>query len=124
MEVIVAVLILSVVMIALLQIKSNNIFLLDKSKENSKYYDFALASMDLAKSGKINKKIYLDAEYDFKKDDIRREFKDIKIEVKGDKIDKTSIKLDSINFNIISYETMYNIDNKIKKKLYSFKLEL
>ena len=49
MEVIIAVMILSVVMVALLQIKTENIFLISKTNERVKLNEYVQLSIDLKK---------------------------------------------------------------------------
>ena len=48
MEVIISVVILSVVMITLLKIKSDNIYLVSKSEQKSKFNDYILMAIDFS----------------------------------------------------------------------------
>lgn len=125
MEVLIAVTILSIVMISLLQIKSDNIFLVSKVDEKVKFNDYILLSIDLDKAESRNQNIFLDRKYDFSDDEIRRELKTIKVKQKDKKIKTQKIKdVDDFNLNIITYATSYSLDDKIKKNIYTFKLEL
>lgn len=65
-EVIIAIVILSVVMIALLKIKSENIFLVSKSNENTKANEYILLAVDF-KDEILNKNedIFLDKKYQY-----------------------------------------------------------
>ena len=125
MEVLIAVTILSIVMLSLLQIKSDNIFLVNKVDEKVKLNDYILLSLDLDKVDSRNQNVFLDRKYDFSNDTIRKELKTIKVKQKDKKIRTKSFKeAVDFNLNIITYSTTYSIDDKIKKNIYTFKLEL
>lgn len=123
-EVIISVAILSFVMITLLQMKSNNIFLLEKSNEKTQLVDYVLLAGDIEDSSKkTNKSVYLDKLTQFKNDDIRRELKEIKIEIKDKELDKLEIKEDGLNIKIKTYAREYKIEEDIKKSIYSWEFE-
>lgn len=123
-EVIISVAILSFVMITLLQMKSNNIFLLEKSNEKTRLVDYILLAGDIENSSKqTNKSVYLDNLTQFKNDDIRREIKEVKIEIKDKELDKLEIKIDGLNIKIKTYVREYKIEEDIKKSLYSWEFE-
>ena len=124
MEVIIAVVMLSVVMITLLQIKSDSIFLVSKSNEQSKLIDYIQLVANIDNEDKKNENIFLDKVYNFKNDDIRREFKDIKIKVKSEQVDSKDYRINSVNFKIITNANSYSIGDNIKKNIYTFKIEL
>ncbi|APW64569.1 MULTISPECIES: type IV pilus modification PilV family protein [Arcobacteraceae] len=124
MEVIIAIIMLSVVMLTLLQVKSDNIFLVTKSKEKSVFQDYIQTAININEKDNINENRYLGKLYTFKNDDIRRELKDIKIKVKKEEVDTASFKNDVVNFSITTYETSYSIEDDIKKNMYSFKIKL
>lgn len=124
MEVIIAVVMLSVVMITLLQIKSDSIFLVSKSYEQSKLIDYIQLVANIDNEDKKNENIFLDKVYNFKNDDIRREFKDIKIKVKSEQVDSKDYRINSVNFKIITNANSYSIGDNIKKNIYTFKIEL
>jgi prepilin-type N-terminal cleavage/methylation domain-containing protein len=126
MEVIISIVILSVAMIALLQIKSENIFLVSKSNENTKANDYILLSIDF-RDEILNKNedIFLDKKYTYLNDNVRKELKDIKISIKDDKIESNSIQSNLNNINTTIFSRTYSLENSnIKKKIYSFKIEL
>ena len=123
-EVIISVAILSFVMITLLQMKSNNIFLLEKSNEKTQLVDYVLLAGDIEDSSKkTNKSVYLDKLTQFKNDDIRRELKEIKIDIKDKELDKLEIKEDGLNIKIKTYAREYKIEEDIKKSIYSWEFE-
>ena len=81
MEVIIAVSILSVVMVTLLQIKSDNIFILSKSNEKSQLRDYVNIASSLNSTSNRNENLLLDKTYSFKSDELRRELKDVKVKI-------------------------------------------
>lgn len=130
-EVIIAVSILSVVMVALLQIKSDNIFLISKSNNQSKLNDYIQLSVDFKKVNKEKKESkdeikeeYLDKKFAFDNDDVRKELKEIKIEIKEGKENEDKIDTNTKALNITTYSRTYSLDDKIKKKIYNFEIEL
>ena len=126
MEVIIAIVMLSVVMIALLKIKSENIFLVSKSNENTKANEYILLAVDF-KDEILNKNenIFLDKKYQYSNDDVRRELKDIKISIKDEKLESESIDNGFNSININTFSRTFTLENSnIKKKIYSFKIEL
>lgn len=124
MEVIIAVMMLSVVMVTLLQVKSDNIFMMSKSNEKSVFLDYILLAINIEEKNDINKNIFLDKLYRFENDEIRKELKSIKVKVKAEKLDTKSYDNDIIDLNIITYSTSYSIGDDKKKNIYTFKIEL
>lgn len=124
MEVIISIVMLSVVMLTLLQIKSDNIFLVSKSAEKSKLVEYIQLVVNMSNEDKKNENIFLDSVYKFKNDEIRREFKDIKIKVKSEQVDSRDYSINNTNFKIITNENSYSIENNLKKNIYTFKIEL
>lgn len=125
MEVIIAISILSFVMVTLLQIKSENIFLISKSEEISKNSEYLLAAINLNEVNQRNENLFLDRNYSFDNDDLRKEFKDKKIKIKDEKLKTDTIDNDYMKLNLTTYTTTYKLDNSnSSKKIYSFKLEL
>lgn len=126
-EVVIAVSILSVVMVSLLQIKSDNIFLISKTNDQSKLNDYIQLAVDFKKinqENQENEEIFLDKKFTFENDDIRKELKDIKVKIREEKENASKIDTDSQSLNITTYSRVYSIDNSIKKKIYNFKIEL
>ena len=127
MEVIIAVMILSVVMVALLQIKTENIFLISKTNERVKLNEYVQLSVDLKKVNEESSEdieLFLDKKYPFVNDDIRKELKEIKVDIKKKKEDEYKIETPSENLNVTIYSRTYSINEDIKKKIFNFKFEL
>ena len=125
MEVIIAIVILSVVMVALLKIKSENISIVSKSEQKIKLNEYILLAIDFKdKIENKNEDISLE-KYKYENDDLRKELKDIKVSIKDEKIDTRTIMNGSNNINVTTYSRTFSLENSdIKKKLYSFKIEL
>ena len=127
MEVIIAVMILSVVMVALLQIKTENIFLISKTNERVKLNEYVQLSVDLKKVNEESSEdieLFLDKKYPFINDDIRKELKEIKVDIREKKEDEYKIETPSENLNVTIYSRTYSINEDIKKKILNFKIEL
>ena len=125
MELLIAVTILSIAMVSLLQVKSDNIFLVSKIDEKVKLNDYILLSTDLKQADDRNENIFLDRVYSFENDELRRELKPIKIKQKDEKIESKTLKpAEGIDIDITTYSTSYSIDDKIKKNIYTFRIEL
>ena len=126
MEIIIATSLLSVVMLSLYKVRGNNIFILEKSKENKKDIDYIslLMETDTSINENTNKNFYLDKYFNIADDDIRREFKEIKIKVKDELLEKEQEKLDNFSFKINQYKTTYSFENGPSKNIYRFELEL
>ena len=125
MEVIIAIVILSVVMVALLKIKSENISIVSKSEQKIKLNEYILLAIDFKdKIENKNEDISLE-KYKYENDDLRKELKDIKVSIKDEKIDTRTIMNVSNNINVTIFSRTFSLENSdIKKKLYSFKIEL
>ena len=125
MEVIIAIVILSVVMVALLKIKSENISIVSKSEQKIKLNEYILLAIDFKdKIENKNEDISLE-KYKYENDDLRKELKDIKVSIKDEKIDTSTIMNGSNNINVTIFSRTFSLENSdIKKKLYSFKIEL
>lgn len=126
MEVIISIVILSIVMITLLQIKSDNIHLVSRSDEKVKINDYILLAIDF-KSEILNKNenIDLSKNYKYENEDIQQELKDKKVTIKDEKMKLESINSRFNSLNITTFTRTFNLDNTdVKKKLYSFKIEL
>lgn len=127
MEVLIAVMILSVVMVALLQIKTENIFLISKTNERVKLNEYVQLSVDLKKVNEESSEdieLFLDKKYPFINDDIRKELKEIKVDIREKKEDEYKIETPSENLNVTIYSRTYSINEDIKKKIFNFKFEL
>ena len=126
MEVIISIVILSVVMITLLQIKSDNIHLVSKSDKKVKLNDYILLAIDF-KNEILNKNenIDLSKNYKYENENIQQELKDKKVIIKDEKMKLESINSRFNSLNITIFTRTFSLDDTdIKKKLYSFKIEL
>lgn len=114
---------ISVVIASIFQIQKNNLNFLEKSKtsiKNSEYISLvALTKQD----GLINKDLYLNNEIKFDDDEIRKELKTIKINVKDKELDTLNFDDDKYSISIKTIETTYKIDNKTQKQFYRFTLD-
>jgi hypothetical protein len=118
-EVLVAVMLISVVVVSLLQIKENNLHFLEKSKDTIKYNAYiSMVTLDNNKDGNI----YLDSKIDFKDDDIRKELKKIKIVAKNEELSPTIFNIDDYSLQININKVTLSIDDKIKKQFFNFTL--
>ena len=126
MEVIISIVILSVVMLTLLQIKNDNIHLVSKSDKKVKINDYILLAIDF-KNEILNKNedIDISKNYKYENEDIQQELKDKKVIIKDEKMKLESINSRFNSLNITTFTRTFNLDNTdVKKKLYSFKIEL
>lgn len=123
-EVLIAVTLLSVVITAIFQIKENNIFFLSHFKESSRNNEFiSLATMSKIDPAKLrNENIYLDKIVDFKDDDVRKELKNIKVNIKDKEFDELDLSIDEFSLKVNILESKYEIEDTIIKKIYTFKL--
>lgn len=124
MEVIISVTLLSVVMLSLLQIKSNNIFILQKASSEEKNKEYLSMAIDSKPYSKRNENIYLSRLFNIQDDDLRKELKQAKIKVKDEILDTKDYKNNEVLLKITSFKTSYSLENGIKKDIYKFKLEL
>ena len=126
MEVIISIVILSVVMLTLLQIKNDNIHLVSKSDKKVRINDYILLAIDF-KNEILNKNedIDISKNYKYENEDIQQELKDKKVIIKDEKMKLESINSRFNSLNITTFTRTFNLDNTdVKKKLYSFKIEL
>ncbi len=126
MEVIISIVMLSVVMITLLQIKSDNIHLVSKNDKKVKLNDYILLAIDF-KNEILNKNenIDLSKNYKYENENIQQELKDKKVIIKDEKMKLESINSRFNSLNITIFTRTFSLDDTdIKKKLYSFKIEL
>ena len=123
-EVLISVTLLSVIITTIFQIKENNLFFLDKFKNSSKNNEFvSLATLLENKTNKLrNENIYLDKIVDFKDDDIRKELKNIKVNVKDKDVRELDLSTDEYTLIVNIQKTTYKIENKIQKDIYTFRL--
>ena len=118
-EVLISVMLISVVIVSLLQIKENNLYFLDKTKKMSKYNAYlSMVALDNNKDGNI----YLNNYIDFRDDELRKEFKKIKIKVRNNDLKSLKIGTNEYMIYVSIQETKLSIEDKIEKKFYKFTL--
>ena len=121
-EVLISVMLISVVIVAILQIKENNLYFLDKTQQSSKFNSYIyLLSLDNSKNLR-NTKIYLSDKFDFKDDDIRKELKQIKINIKDEELDTIELVNEEYSLDINIKQTNISIDKESKHQFYRFAL--
>jgi K+ transporter len=122
-EVLISVMLISVVITAMLQIKNNNLIILKKvnnTTQNSSYVN--LLAFDKIKNNQ-DTKIYLDEQINFKDDDIRKKLKTIKVTKKTTQEKPIILKSDDYKLTIMIYKTILAIEDKITTNYYRFSLE-
>jgi len=123
-EVIIASSLLSIVMLSLFQVRSNNIFILEKASSQKENKEYLMMAMDTKEYGKRNENIYLDKLFPIQDDELRRELKKVKIKIQDEILDTKEHKDDNFSLKISEYKTSYSFENGIKKDIYRFKIEL
>lgn len=122
-EVIISVVILSVVIISLLSIKEQNLFILNKLKQNVSINSFiSLAAYSTINQFDKNETIRVSSLVDFEDDEIRKYLKDLKIIVKDKKENIQKLDNDVSNISIVEYSNIFTIDNN-RKIFFTFKFE-
>ena len=127
MEVIISIVILSFVMITLIQIRNENIFLVSKSNQKNYIEDYIILSIDF--NDDIldkNENIFLSDKYNFENDDIRKELKDIQIDIQDKKLESKNINSE-FNINMktnILYRDIKLQNSDFTKKLYKINIDL
>jgi prepilin-type N-terminal cleavage/methylation domain-containing protein len=124
-EVLVAVMLLTVVIGVVLKVQQNNLFFVEQFKESSKNDEYlSIATLDQNKSKDLrNTHIYLDKVVDFKDDDVRKILKELKVTIKDKELDEVTLSAGDYQIIMKQYESEYKIDGKVNKKFYSFELE-
>jgi len=121
-EVLISVMLISVVIVAILQIKENNLYFLDKTQQSSKFNSYIyLLSLDNSKNLR-DTNIYLSDKFDFKDDDIRKELKQIKINIKDEELDTIELVNEEYSLDINIKQTNISIDKESKHQFYRFAL--
>ena len=125
MEVLISVSLLSVIITTMFQIKENNLFFLSKFSKSSKNNEYmslsTIAPINITKLRNDN--IYLDKIVDFNDDDIRKELKNIKVNIKDENINDIDFSTEDFIIKIKIFESIYKIEDKIQKDIYTFKLD-
>ncbi len=122
-EVLVSVMLISVVIVSLLQIKENNLYFLDKSKETIKNTSY-ISLIALEDDTKLrNRNVYLSQKIKFDDDEIRRKIKRIKVKVKDKMLQPIEFSDDEYTVQINIKRTSLTIDDNIEKQFFRFILE-
>jgi len=125
-EVLVAVMLITTVIAAVLQMKNNNLFFLDKFSQSALLNSYVSYTVVQPPNSKRDTKIYLDKQVDFNDDDIRKKLKQIKISIKDTEEKDIGIPkndyIQSVNILKSSYNLEYK-EKKIQQNFYTFKLE-
>lgn len=122
-EVLVSIVLITTVIVSILQMKENNLFLLDKFKIsilNNSYISFAVNVGE-----NKNEKVYLSDIVDFNDDDIRKELKDIKILIQDKNLIDMKIPENDYVKSVNVIESSYILEQnnkKVNQKFYTFKL--
>lgn len=126
MEVIISVVIFSVVMITLLQIKSDNIFLVSKSEEKNRTNDYILMALSFNEQiSNKNESVLIDRKFAYENEEIKEELKNKKINIQDDKLESKTIESNRNSINITTLFRSFSLENSdTQKKIYTFKIEL
>lgn len=120
-EVLISIIILSTLLVILLDVKGQNLFLVEKMK-NMPFINTMIA---LSAHSDIDKKskIYIKDIIKTKDNNLRKQLKDTKVIIKQNVLKKKKHTINDTEFTIENYETKFTID-KQTKIFYSFKLNL
>ncbi len=122
-EVLVAVMLITIVIGALIQMGQNNLYFLERIKAVNTNNDFtSLAFYGIDQNKTNDQKIYLDEVVDFKDDDLRRELKEIKVIIKNERLEDETIPADNFSITKQITKTKMTIENQKEKDFYRFKL--
>ena len=121
-EVIVAIVLLTIIIATVLQIQQNNIFFLEKFKNSSLYNSYISLVVEPSNSLR-DESFYLSDKVDLKDDDIRKEFKNIKISVKDTEDEEIDIPQNDYIKEAKVVKSTYLIDGQATKTFYTFKLQ-
>jgi hypothetical protein len=124
-EVLISVMLLSIIITTILQIKQNNLLFLEKFKQtsiNNSYISLLVTS----KTNNRNRNIYLSDKIDFNDDDIRQELKSVKINIKDEELDDIILPQNDYIKTAKVVKSTYTIvsDDNLPKNIYfTFKLQ-
>ena len=119
-ETLIAVVLLSVTITALLQTKDNNLYILSSINDRNSFdgYVSIHSISDSTSDENINFKNYIS----LSDDEIRTKLKDERIEFKKELEDKIQLQDDNINLNFNVYQEVYDSDKFGKKTFYRVEL--
>lgn len=121
-EVLISIMLISGVILALLEIKNNNLNFLEKySVHNGINSAVSLMALNNKEIGNTNKNFYFNDVVDFKDEDARKKFKDLQLKVKDKQFEDKSFLLEGITIKIETFESKYTVDKNISKNIYTIK---
>ena len=124
-EILIAVTLISVVILALLKTNSNNLLFLEKASTIGKNDSLlALGILDINITTKNEEKIYLDRVVDFKDDEIRKSLKESVITPKYENLDDVTQEIEGRQLIQKVTQGTYMLENGTATKLYHFTLEI
>ena len=124
-EILIAVTLISVVILALLKTNSNNLLFLEKASTIGKNDSLlALGILDINITTKNEEKIYLDRVVDFKDDEIRKLLKNSVIIPKYENLDDVTQEIEGRQLIQKVTQGTYTLENGTATKLYHFTLEI
>jgi prepilin-type N-terminal cleavage/methylation domain-containing protein len=123
MEVIIAVALLSTIMLALLKIRGENIFLVNKASESEIKNEYISLAFDTKMPSNRDEDIYLDRYLNLIDDDMRSEFRDLKIRVKDVPLEEETKDIDKYAVKINKTKTIYTLKDDLSKNIIRFSLE-
>ncbi len=123
MEVIIATMLLSTALLALIQSGTNSVNLIEKSQERKKEREYLQIALDTKEFKKRNENIYLDKEFHNLDDDLRRKLKKVKIKIKEKIFSKKDIKLGDFVFVFNKIKKQYIVNKNLKKDIYLVEIQ-
>jgi prepilin-type N-terminal cleavage/methylation domain-containing protein len=125
MEVLIAVVLLSVVIAAILKMQQNNLFFIEQFKESAKNDEYISVAMLEDNSSKeiADTSFYLHEVVDFKDDEIRKKLKEIKVKTSEKEGEETDLSSDDYQLLMKQYTREYEIESRVNKVFYRFELE-
>ncbi|WP_428025609.1 hypothetical protein [Arcobacter sp.] len=121
-EVLISIIIITVVIGALIKIKQNNLFIIEKSdvsKLNQAY--ISLYALNYQISDNRNKNLAIDEQLLLRDDELKKQTKSTNINIKDKMLDTKEVENTPFSFKPI--ESLYSIKNSIKKKFYTIKID-
>jgi Tfp pilus assembly protein PilV len=123
-EVLISVMLVAIVIGIIIQIQNRSLFFFDKYKNSNDLISYLVASsLYIPPKFDRNKNIYLYDMIKFKNDDFRKKIKEIKINVKDEKIKSIKKEFEDYLLNINVYESKYSFEDQLSKKLFFIKFE-
>jgi Tfp pilus assembly protein PilV len=123
-EVLIAVSLLSVVLVIILQVKEKNLNFIESYNASKKYNEYiSIAASYDSNNTSLNNNIYLSDILNTKNDAIRKELKAIKVQIKNEIHNTIDLNTDDLDLSVQINKTSLNIEKKISKNFYTFKLQ-